>query len=185
MARSRSFVNTIPEKDELASRFETLIDSIVNVIFGRKGEPRFLNYWFLKTVAFKVLGERGPYISPAVHLTVREFIGGLNYLSEEDIRQQASLIIFEVWTFYKKKIEAGKKVRFVFDDYVRLNIIKHISTYVSNQILLQYGDQEVPVFSEEYHIEDPQFKQMNLGWLILKADIAPLSYLNIKEKYLL
>lgn len=177
----------VPEKDQLVPNFSRIVDSIVDIVYGRvsSSTSRYLQFWFLKNVSRTLLDTRSSTISTDTLLVVRELIERCAHLSEEDVRQQALLIVVEMWSFYREKVKPGRRTKFVFYDYVRFNLVKHIGTFVGNQLLLQMGDMEVPRFSEEAWMEDPELIDFSLGWILLKSNVGPLADMTIREKYLL
>lgn len=177
----------VPEADQLIPKYTKLVDSIVDVVFGRvsSSTSKYLQFWFLKHATRSFLQTRESTISTNNLLVIRELINGSAYLSEEDVRQQAFLILFEMWCFYRDKVKPGRQTKFVFYDYVRFNLVKHIGTFVGNQLLLQLGDMEVPQYSEEEWMDDPELIDFSLGWILLKSNVGPLAEMTVREKYLL
>lgn len=174
----------VPPKEELLSRFDNLIESIVDVVINGGQESSSLHFWFHKKVGGRIFGFTGACTPLSIYM-VRERIDSAANLSEEDVRQQLIVNLLEIWSFYKDKIKPGKKTRFVFYDHVRFNLIKHISTWISHQILTNTGDVLAPKFSETTYIDEPSILKVNLGWVLLKSNQGPLSNLTTKQKYLL
>lgn len=173
----------LPSREELLPKFSNLLDSIVDIITGRTLGPSSLHFWFYKRVSYRVLGQRSGW-TPHTNTIIRDRIDSLPNFSEDDIRQQAVLYLVEMWSFYRTRIKPGKKTRFVFYDYVRFNLIKHMASWVSHQILLNTGDLLVPQFSSVAYIDEPDELDLNLGWVLLKQDKGVMSELSTRQKYL-
>jgi len=181
--RKNLVTQELPSADELLHRYSNLLNSVVNVVLGRKISSSYIHFWFYKTVSFQVLGQKRTW-TPHTNTLIRERIDSLPNLCEEDIRQQAILHLFELWNFYKAKIKPGKKTRFVFYDYVRFNLIKSVASWVSHQILMKTGDFLAPSLPDITYIEEPDDLDLSIGWVMLKSKEGVLSELNTRQKYL-
>ena len=181
--RKKLLTQELPSQEELLPKFSNLIDQIVDIVVGRSSRSTFLHFWFYKTVSYKVLGKTKGW-TPQTYMIIRERIGSISNISEEDIRQQVTLYLFEMWEFYRNKIKPGKKTRFVFYDYVRFNLIKHTASWISTQILTSTGDILAPVFSDVMYMEEPDDLDFSLSWVMLKSNQGVLSELTIRQKYL-
>lgn len=174
----------LPSRDELLPQFTKLINTITDVITGRSSTPLSLHYWFFKRVGSRVLGS-SPVSFPYTVTLCRERIDSIPNLSEDDIRQQAILYLFEMWNFYKDKIKPGKKTKFVFYDYVRFNLIKYMAVWVSHQILQNTGDALAPRFSDITYMDEPDDLDFGLSWVMLKSNHGILAELSTRQKYLI
>lgn len=180
----RYIVNGMPPaRYELPDRYENLLTTITNIILGKTNKPKTLHFVFYKTLSYKVFRQTKAW-TPHTYLLLRTLIDKLPHISRDDIYQQAWLYLMEMWDFYASRYNHNKKTCFVFYDYVRFNLIRYMSSWMANQILMGVADNTGPVFLEETWMDDPEEIHLDLNWVIVQSSNGKLGLLSTRQKYL-
>lgn len=181
--RHALLTRTYPDINELPVVYKNLIGTVTDIITGKRSDPVTLHFNFYKTLSYKVFKQTKTW-TPHTLLLLRVLIDRLPHLSREDIEQQAWLYLLEMWKFYSNRRGFIRSGASLFYDYVRVNLVRYMSAWMANQILMASGDHLGPVFSEETYLDEPEEFKLSLNWVILKKDTGRLCFLSTRQKYL-
>ena len=167
--------NLLPPKFILIETFAPLVDKLVSVIVGEQHEPRDLYRRFHRAFNTELYGTGNSSLSSLVLKTLLS--------DRQDIQQQCFLYLIEIWDWCTRRWKSNRKSGVVFYDYVRALLPRYIGTWLAIQIR-EYSVGLHPPTLSPCNTETGPGPEVTLGWVMLSAP-GPLSFLTVKQKYLL